>query len=219
MKNIAVRCLVAASLAAVILLFDTSCTSVPKMTDVFTAPDLTRLHFNKIMAIAPIKDEATRRAVEEAIVANISGTAALPSYAFFVKASDIADPTKVTKDIKEAGFDGVIVVRPLSAETQTSVNYDYPAVSVGVGVGYPGAYGSFGSYYGGYAMSGYDVSVTVDHIVSVEVSLYEFPTERLLWLGYTKSTSPGGIKGLIDGVAASVRKHMTQQKLIAPQAN
>jgi hypothetical protein len=227
MKNTLVRPLLALVLGAIALLSLVSCTSY-KVTDVWVAPDVTKLHFKKVLAIAAIQEEGLRRVFEDALVASMPGVMAIPSYQF-LPAADMADVKKVTAELKAANFDGVVVMRPLDRRQETSVTttMDYPyagAYGVGYGAypgyGYPSAYRSFGGYYGGYAgpygygYGGTTTTVTTENIVTVEANIYEFPGEKLVWSGVAETTSPGNIEGLVSEVVAAIRHELTKMKLI-----
>ena len=228
MKNLLVRSLIASTLAAISLFTLVACSSY-KVTDVWVAPDVTKLHFKKVLAIAAIKEDGLRHVFEDALVASMPGVMAIPGYQF-IPSGDLQDVKKVTAELKTAGFDGVVVVRPLDKRQETNVTttMDYPyagAYGVGYGAypgyGYPSAYRSFGGYYGGYASPygyGYGGSttttVTTENIVTVEANIYEFPGEKLVWSGVTETTSPGNIEGLVQEVAAAVRSELVKMKLI-----
>jgi hypothetical protein len=228
MKNTLARSLVAAVFAAVSLLSLVSCSSY-KVTDVWVAPDVSKLHFKKVLAIAAIQEDGLRRVVEDALVSSMPGVMAIPSYQF-LPAADMKDVAKVTAELKAAQFDGVVVIRLIDRRQETNVTttMDYPyAGAYGVpygaygGYGYPSAYRSFGGYYGGYAGPygyGYGGSttttVTTDNIATVEANIYEFPGEKLVWSGVTETTSPGNIEGLVGEVVAAVRNELVKMKLI-----
>ena len=215
-----------AALAAISLLSFAACDTV-KVTDVWVAPDVTKLHFDKVLAIAAIQEDGLRRVFEDALCAAMPKVKAIPSYQFLT-AGDIKDVAKVSSELKAAKFDGVVVIRMLGnrKETNVTTTMDYPGYGAyGVpygaygGYGYPSAYRSFGGYYGGYAMGPYGyggstTTVTQDQIFSVEANIYEFPGEKLVWTGVTESTSPDDINKLVQDVAGAVRKELIKQKLI-----
>lgn len=213
-------------LAAIALLSFAACNSV-KVTDVWVAPDVTKLHFKKVLAIAAIQEDGLRHVFEDALCTAMPKVQAIPSYQF-IPAGDIRDVAKVSSELKAAKFDGVVVLRILGdrKETNVTTTMDYPGYGYGVpygaygGYGYPSAYRSFGGYYGGYAMGPYGyggsstTTVTHDQIFSVEANIYEFPGEKLVWTGVTESTSPEDINKMVQDVATAVRKELLKQKLI-----
>lgn len=230
MKNTLVRSCVALVLAAASILSLVSCNTY-KVTDVWVAPDITKLHFTKVLAITAIQEEGLRRVFEDALVSAMPNVRAIPSYQF-LPAADVRDVKKVTEELKAAKFDGVVVVRPIDRRQETSVTttMDYPyagAYGVGYGAypgyGYPSAYRTFGGYYGGYAApygyggyygGGSTTTVTTENIVTVEVTIFEFPGEKLVWSGIAETTSPGNIEGLAAEVVAAVRNELGKMKLI-----
>ncbi len=209
MKNTLALRLSAAALAAVALLCLSSC-STAQVKDVWTAPDVSKISFKKVLVIAATKDGATRRGFEDAAVAAMPGVMAVPSYAFLKGEADIADAAKISSELKTAGFDGVVVMRMIGDRSEVNVYQD---------MSYPVGYRSFGGYYGRYAMMGYNsTTVTTDRIISVETTIYEFPGEKLIWSGVTESTSPGNIKVLVTDAIATIRQQLIKQKLIPEPA-
>ena len=227
MKNTLVGSLAATALAALALLSLAACDTV-KVTDVWVAPDVTKLHFDKVLAIAAMQEDGLRHVFEDALCAAMPNVKAIPSYQFLT-AGDVRDVNKVSAELKAAKFDGVVVIRILSnrQETNVTTTMDYPGYGAyGVpygaygGYGYPSAYRSFGGYYGGYAMGGYGynsttTTVTQDQIFSVEANIYEFPGEKLVWTGVIETTSPGDINQLVQDVAGGVRKELLKKNLIS----
>jgi hypothetical protein len=199
----------AAALAAVALLSLSSC-STAQVKDVWTAPDVTKLSFKKVLVIAATKDGATRRSFEDAAVTAMPEVVAVASYAFLKGEADITDATKISAELKGAGFDGVVVMRMIGDRSEVNVYQD---------MSYPTGYRTFGGYYGRYAMMGYNsTTVTTDRIISVETNIYEFPGERLIWSGVTESTSPGNITQLVNDAIGAIRQQLIKQKLIAAPA-
>ena len=211
-KTIALR-LAAAALATGALLSLTSC-STAEVKDVWTAPDVSKISFKKIMVIATTKDGASRRVAEDAIGAAIPNVQVVPSYAFLPGESDIKDAAKISASLKAANFDGVVVMRMISDRSEVNVSSD-------MGMGYPVGYRSFGGYYGryGYGSMGYSTTtVTTDRIISIEANIYEVPGEKLIWSGVVESTSPGNIKQMVDDTVSAIRQQLIKQKLIAAPA-
>lgn len=214
--------------AAAALFALVACNST-KVTDVWVAPDVTKLHFNKVLAIAAVQEDGLRHVFEDALCTAMPKVQAIPSYQFLT-AGDIRDVNKVSSELKAAKFDGVVVIRILGDRKEMSVTttMDYPGYGAyGVpygaygGYGYPSAYRSFGGYYGGYAAGPYGygygsstTTVTHDQIFSVETNIYEFPGEKLVWTGVTESTSPDDIPKLVSDVAAAVRNELLKKNLI-----
>ncbi len=226
MKNTLARRLLTAGSAAVTLLLFSSCeSSSTKVTDVWAAPDITQLHFTKVLGVAAMEAEGTRRVFEDALVQAMPNVKAIPGYMFLVSPADLKkDGAKLTAEMKAAGFDGVVIIRLVGDRKETSVNTTTDYYGAGYpmggyyGVGpYPVGYRNFGGYYNSYAMPAYSTTtVTEDRIVSVETNLYEFPSEKLVWSSIVQSTSPGDIPDLLNKVVEAVRKEMSKQKLISP---
>jgi len=177
----------------------------------WTAPDLTKIKFNKVLVIATLPEGAARRRAEDAMKAQISSTQAVTSYSVLGAESDVRDSNKVINAIKAQGIDGVIVMRGMSDRTDVSSLPSTP----------PMGYRSFGSYYSaGYALGGYyGETITSDRIITVETNIYEMPGGKLIWSGMTSSSSPGNIPQLVEDAAKAIRSEMARKNLIPTPAS
>ena len=94
-------------------------------------------YFQKPLVAALMKDETSRRVVEENLAQRIPG--AVPSYTVFAATDNQMDEAAINAKMKSGNYDGAIVVRFLSMDKET--NY-----VPGSGV-YPGYYGGFSPYW------------------------------------------------------------------------
>lgn len=157
--------------------------------------------FKKVLVIAPIKDESTRRIAEDKIVAVLKNVTAVPSYSY-LQGADTAQAV-IEDKMKKDGFDGEVVMR--LADVDKSVSY-VPGTSYG------GWYGYRGGYYGGYGTPGY---YQQDKTYYVETSFYSLDEGKLLWSGTTSSLNPNKLDRTLDDIIATIRSEMQKQKLIA----
>jgi hypothetical protein len=213
------------ALAVFGLLAVSSC-STAKVKDVWTAPDLTRFNFKKVLVVASgmdSQDGVRRRTAEDSIVHALSNLQAVPSYTF-ISENDLRDAAKSSAVIKAAGFDGVIIMRMVSERTEINASPGWGYGGWGYGPYWGGYYGRHGYWgYGGYGGWGYGgggwgATVTTDRIFSIETSIYEFPGEKLVWSGSVESTSPGNVKQMVDDTSVAIQKHMVKQGLIPAPA-
>jgi hypothetical protein len=208
LKTKPTACLAAATLAAVSLFSLVGCNST-SVVDTWTAPDVTKIHFNKIMVVATFPDGATRRIAEDALKAQITRAECITSYSLIGSESDLRNFAKVSAILKAAGVDGIIVMRPVS---------DKNVVTYSPGMPYPGPYRTFRGYYNqSYALSPFAYEpgqFTTDRIVKIETNIYEAPGERLIWSAATTSTDPGRLPDLIKDAVSAIRAELVKEKLI-----
>jgi hypothetical protein len=203
--------LAATALAALSLLALAACNST-KVDDTWTAPDVSKIHFTKIMVMATFPDGAIRRVAEDAFAAQVTRVECITSYSLLGEDTDLKDITKVSATMKAAGVDGIIVMRPIS---------DRKEVTYEPGMIYPMPYRTFGGYYSrGYALRPYFYEpgeFVTDRVVQIETNIYEAAGERLLWSASTTSTNPGNVPQLIKDAATAIRAELVKEKLI-PQS-
>ena len=204
MKNVIIRSITVAALAAVSVLVLSSCNTA-EVTNVWKAPEITKFSFKKVMVLSVTSDGSTRRTFEDAVVASMPQVQGISSYTVLGGASDMKDVARVEAALKKTAVDAIVVIRLVSDRTEVN--------SYATG-GYPMGYRGFGGYYGGYAMGGYNV--TTDRILSLETNIYNYPEGKLVWSGSTESTSPGNITQMATDMVAAIRQHMVKNQLIPP---
>jgi hypothetical protein len=207
--------------AAALLAGLTACQSTT-MESSWKAPEVGSIHFTKILVVGIAPVDSLRQPVEDAMKAQITGVPVVASYEVLPHVADQVDPKKITEVIKTGGFDGIIALRMVSLDDKTTY---HPGGEV------PVPYYSFYSYYSpSYALSPYyrgyggymgpvtyeyvPPSVTQDLFVSIETSIYDGKTGKLVWVGQTRTTNPDDLETLIAKVAASVRSELRHQELI-----
>jgi len=183
-----------------ILLFLVSCSPSTQMAKSWTDPSVTASTwkpFKKVLCVGLIKDDATRRIVEDKLAAQFPGRA-VQSYTFLSPA-DTVDAAVETK-LKADGFDGVVMMRLSNVEQSTSY---VP------GTAYGGFYGWRGGY--GYGTPGY---YEQDKTYNVETNIYSLDPPKLLWSGTTSSLNPGKLDATIDNIIAAVKAEFQKKGLI-----
>jgi protein-S-isoprenylcysteine O-methyltransferase Ste14 len=159
--------------------------------------------FHKVVALAQVDDERSRRAAEEAMAealtrgprAEAGAMEALPAYPL-VGSSELADAEALRAKLQRVGFDGAVLMRLVSDEDRITYVPGRAETFYGVVVRYEPGY--------------YDV----DRIVRVETSIYSVAEGRLLWTGVTKTVDPRDLPDLVDGIARSVRRELEGQGLL-----
>jgi len=113
--------------------------------------------------------------------------------------------------LKEAGVDGVVVMRAVGKDQR--VSYQPGGTSFNTFGSY---YGGFGSYYGyGWQTTSSTASVRTDTVVAVETLIYSLKDDKLLWAGTSHTTNPDNLSELVTEVADAVAKQAAKQGLIA----
>jgi hypothetical protein len=198
----------AATLAAFALAGFTACNST-SVNDTWTAPDISKISFRKIMVVATFPDGATRRIAEDALKAQVTRAECVTSYSLLGSESDLKELTKVIGVLKAAGIDGVVVLRPVSDKNE---------ITYIPGTGYPPPYRTFSGYYNrDYALRSFYYEpgrYATDRVVQIETNIYEVAGDRLIWSGVTTSTNPGNVQNLIKDAADAIREKLVNEKLL-----
>lgn len=164
------------------------------------------LKFEKILAIAMMPDQ-TRRVAEDEMVRQL-GPRATASYKFLSE-EDLKNKEAAKTKVKEAGYDGAVIMRLTGKEQRLSY----------VPGSYPAPYYSFYGYYGYAGAAVYDPGyMTTDTIVSIETNVYSVTEDKLLWSGLSETFNPANTVQLVTDVAKAVRGALQKQGLIQAKA-
>ncbi len=154
---------------------------------------------NKILIIAMVKDETSRRVVEDNLAKRI-GSTAVASYVFFTPdALKAADSNMLGEKLKQDKFTHVLMMRLAEVDEETSY---VPGTTSGFYGGYGGYYG-YGA--GFYSTPGY---YTTDKNYMVESTVYSVEPDKLLWTGTTKTVNPTKIENTVNEIADAVATKM-----------
>jgi hypothetical protein len=201
--------LAAAALAALSMLALAACNSTA-VRDTWTAPDVSRISFKKIMVVATFPDMADRRNAEDALKAQITRADCVTSYSVLGDETDVKDIAKVSAVIKAAGVDGIVVMRPVLEKSE---------ILYRPGMLYPGPYRMFRSYYSPYyALRPYYYQpgrYSVERTVEIETNIYEAAGGRLLWSAVTTSPNPTDPQQLMKDASAAIRAELVREGLIS----
>lgn len=176
--------------------------STTRLTTTWKAPDVTRIHFTKIIAFVVAKDEAVMRAGEQALCAKITAVRCVPAF-MIVPDADRGDVDTVAKAVDAAGFDGVIMLRYSGERVQQTWVPTAPLW------GYYG-YGWGIAYDPGY--------IRQDQLVEVETTVYSVPDRKLLWAGVTETMNPRDVRRTVNEIVDAVAKAMRKESLIPAAA-
>ena len=159
---------------------------------------------NKILVISMVKDEGSRRVIEDQVVKRIKGNA-VPSYTLLNP--DVikeASGEKLAEILHRDNFTHVLLMRLADIEKETSY--------------VPGTtsyYGGYGRYYaygaGAYSSSGY---YTTDKNYFIETTVYSVEPDKLMWTGTTKSVNPTKIEKTVNDIADVLSYKMKKDKFL-----
>jgi len=196
-----IRALLAFSIAG--LMF--ACAPATKLEKSWADPSFnmtTSKPFNKVLVVAPLKDENSQRIAEDKIVAELKKGGnvidAVQSYTIPREAN--SDQKATEEKLIAKGFDGIILMRLTDIENSTSYVQ---------GSSY-GGYGRYGWYGYGYT-PGYYVE---DKTFFVETNFYQLPGAKLLWSGTTSSLNPSKFESTMDQVIYSIKTDLQKKGLI-----
>ncbi len=161
-----------------------------------------------VAAVFVTRDEAKRRAGEDALAADLTarGAKGVPAYTL-VPDSVRGDGEKARAALKAAGANGAVVMRVVGKDQQ--INYT-------PGAPMPAYYNGFGPYWGyGWGTAYSPPTVTTDTIVSVETLVYSLTQDKLLWASTSRTTNPTNLDKLVTEVADATAKEMAKQGVLA----
>ena len=132
----------------------TSCGSNTTIVNSWRDPKITvaQEHFKKVLVVALVKDEASRRVTENRIAA--SNPIFKTSYQYLNETTKELTKEQKLKILQDENFDGVVTMRLVSTEKETTyVPGSYTGMYYGGFDGlYSGVYGyGFGNWYGMYS--------------------------------------------------------------------
>lgn len=160
---------------------------------------------NKVLIIAMVKDETSRRVIEDQLAKRIKAPS-VPSYQLLTTemlkaASDEALTNIVTKE----KFTHILLMRLADIEKETSY---VPGTTTGF-------YGGYGMYYGyGAAMYSTPGYYTTDKNYFIETTIYSVTPNKLLWTGTTKTVNPSKVDKAVNDIADVIVARMKQDKFL-----
>ena len=157
---------------------------------------------NKTLVVAVVKDESSRRVIEDQLVKRLKGVG-VTSYSILTP--DIikqADEATIKQKLKEGNFTHLLVMRLGDVTTETS--YTPGTTSV--------YYGGYGRYYGHgasfYSTPGY---YSTDKSYFVETTVYTVNPDKLVWTGTTKTVNPSKMEKTVNEIADVVSDKMKKE--------
>lgn len=176
-------------------------------------------HFKKVLVVALVKDEASRRTAENRIAA--SNPIFKTSYQYLNETTKQLTQEQKLKILQDENFDGVVTMRLVSKEKETNyVPGSYTGMYYGGFDGlYAGMYGyGFGNWYGMYSPYFYDPGYyqeTTSYMV--ETNVFSLKENKLIWTGTTKSEYVNDLGSTVDAIMEAVIKEMRKDGSLPPK--
>lgn len=172
-----------------------ACSSTRVVTQ-WQDPATTRITFTKVLSLAVGGDRELVRTAEENLCLQVKRAPCKPAY-FAMPDSMRSDIPAAKKMVRDEGFDGALIFRVMSAETQVA--------------GVPPRYGpGFWGYYG-YAQASVPQSYRANQRVRVETAIYSITQDKVLWMGVTETLNPDSLDTLVQEVGKAVRQELERE--------
>ncbi|WP_428229247.1 hypothetical protein [Flavobacterium sp.] len=177
-------------------------------------------NFKKVLVVALLKDEASRRVTENRIAA--SNPIFKTSYEYLNETTKNLTQEQKLKILQDEDFDGVITLRLVSTEKETTY---VPGTYTGMYYGgfdglYTGMYGyGFGNWYGMYSPNFYDPGYyqeTTSYMV--ETNVFSLKENKLIWTGTTKSDYVTDLGQTVDAIMQTVVEEMRKDGSLPPKS-
>ncbi|MBK9730840.1 MAG: hypothetical protein IPO83_06080 [Chitinophagaceae bacterium] len=174
-----------------------ACTPSTQLQKTWTDPSVTPetfQAFTKVLVVASMTDESSKRIAEDKIVAALRPGVGQQSYSY-LQASD-TNEAKLSAKLLKDGFDGILLMRLTNVDK--SVSYNQGA--------------SYGGWYGyRYSEPGY---YSEDKTYLVETNAYSLQPNKLLWSGTTASMNPTKLETTLDAIIYADKTQLLKQGLI-----
>jgi hypothetical protein len=183
-----------------------------KFTSTFKSMDAGAANFagKKVAALVISNDDSLRVAGEESLVRelNARGVQGVATYRIAPK-EELRRAETARPWFEKAGVEGVVAVRPVSADTQETYS---PGTWVSAN------YGTLWGYYGyGWSAVFIPGGVQRETKVVVESTIYSVPRNQLLWAAVTETTNPRDLRGFVEELVKRSVEEMQKQGLARRQ--
>jgi len=179
-----------------------ACAGSTTMEQTWKSPTLVPNNLHNVVVVYISSDGTMRRTAEDSMVQKLAGEGvrATPAYAILSN-EELKDHNLTKAKLLAGGYDGVLALRLVSADTQVAV---MPAATWG---------GFWGPAWGG----AYDAAyLSTETVVRVETSVYQLSDGKLVWTGLSKTVDPRSMGSAIGDVTHVVAKTLEKQQVVAP---
>lgn len=198
---------------ALLLALLTGCSPSTQIVKTWTDPSLngaTVQTYNKVLVIAQLKDDSSRRIAEDKLVASSPRGNFVASYSYLKP--DQKDQNLLVSDLLKDGIEAIILMRL----TDISKTTDFVQ-----GTAYYGGWGYGGGYYGGYRGYGYGGGYYAtpgyyeeNKTYYVETSIFDVKTNKMLWSGTTSTLNPTKANDALDDIILALKTELNNKGLI-----
>lgn len=159
-------------------------------------------------AVVISSDDSLRVSGEEALAREITarGPEGVAAYRIIPR-EELEDPAKARVWFERTGVSGVVTMRVVGVEKETSYS------SVAWTTSY---YQSFSNYYMTSWRTVTPLGRREDTVVAVETMLYDVGEGKLLWASVSNSTNPKQIATFMEGLVAVVVEELQNRGLVRP---
>lgn len=183
-----------------------SCTST-QLVQQWSNPAYTPSSLKKVMVIGVTKQASIRRSFEDEFVAQLkaAGVNATPSYLTIPQDGPVGEAI-LTRALKEAGADAVIITRLVRVQQKTEIAPGYYPPDPGMAV-HPLYTTAWNDYY--------EPPIVYHSVLyTCETVLYDTSKNRVVWKGMAQTDSRGNIRQEIKDYAEAVIGALKEKKLI-----
>lgn len=180
-----------------------ACANQTTLSDVWVADGLTKGQYKKIVVVGIAPDQSRRMMFEDAFAKRIKGSVASHS---IISLAELADRAKVQHKLKDAGFDGAVVVRMIGVErNQTTMPGHATMLSPNTG----NLYG-----YWDPAQSAFDRDLVLTTLsVALEVQFFDVATAERKFRAQSSSYNPANQAELADGLFDALHSELRKRGL------
>jgi hypothetical protein len=181
----------------------------PKFLSTWKAPGASEISFagKKVAAVVISPDESLRMSGEEAMVRELTarGMQGVAAYRI-VPREELQSADKAKGWFERAGVEGVVALRPVSAEKERT--YTSPTIWASP------YYGTLWGYYGyGWGAMYVPGSSHEDTVIVVETLIYSVPRNALLWAAASETKNPKTLQKFVADLAKETSKELKKQGL------
>jgi len=157
------------------------------------------------LVISLVKDETSRRVIEDQLVKKLAGKATASYTVLSSETLKQANEEALNQLVAQGKYTHILLMRLADVEKETSY---VPGTTTGY-------YGGYGRYYGyGAGMYGSPGYYTTDKNYFVETMVYSTNPNKLLWTGTTKTVNPSKIEKTVNEIATAVSERMKKDGFI-----
>lgn len=177
-----------------------------ELTNTWHAPGAQPIRFQKVLAACICRDQATRRSVEDELVRHIPK--AVAAYTILDE-SAARDTATARARVREAGFDGAVVMRLVGVDREQTY---VPGTTYVAPAGYHSMWGYWGYGYSAAYQPGY---VQETQVVRFDTNVYDVTQQKLVWASTSETYDPSSIREAVGKVVEATTTEMRREKVMA----